>query len=114
MKFIRFCLALLFLTTLSFTTKAQVFVKRKPIQPKNITHKPSKAKANHVWIDGHWKYDEKRKEYVWVDGHWMKENKGHDWVPGHWQEKDGGFVWVPGHWRKHPAGPAKKPKKHPR
>lgn len=79
---------------------AQVVVKIKPARPKVEVVKPSKPGPKHIWIDGHWKWDKKRKEYVWVKGHWSKPRKGHAWVPGHWQKVPGGFKWVPGHWRR--------------
>lgn len=107
-------LLLCFSLTLSLATQAQVFVKTKPRQPAKVVHRPAAQKANHIWIDGHWKYNEKHAKYIWVDGHWMKENKGHNWVPGHWQEKNSGFVWVPGHWKKHAIHRGHHPKhKHP-
>ena len=86
----------------SLSGSAQVVVKVKPNRPAHAINKPAQAKAEHIWIDGHWQYDHHKKEYVWIQGRWVKENKDHHWVEGHWEAKDDGFIWVPGHWKKHP------------
>jgi len=93
-------LALLF-GSLVLTThhiQAQVVVV-KPVPPKNVVKRIA-CGPNRVWIDGHWRWNNRTKRYVWVKGHCAKKKRGHAWVPGHWKKVPGGWRWVPGHWRR--------------
>jgi hypothetical protein len=80
------------------TANAQVVVKEKPTSPKVIIVKPDRPGQDHVWIDGHWKWNKKLRKYVWIRGGWVKARRGHVWVPGKWQELPDGWKWIPGRW----------------
>lgn len=84
----------------SESSLSQVVVKVKPANPKVVVVKPLKPGPKHIWVDGHWRWDKKRKEYIWIKGHWSKPKKGHAWIPGHWKKVPGGFKWIPGHWKR--------------
>ena len=78
--------------------KSQVVIKVRPAKPNVVVMKPQKPGTRHIWIDGHWKWNKKRKEYVWIKGYWTQPKKGQKWIPGHWVKVPGGHKWVPGHW----------------
>lgn len=82
----------------SLGSSAQVVVRVKPVARKVVVVKPARPSAAHVWIDGQWKWNRKKKEYVWIKGHWVKRKAGKKWVPGHWQKVRRGYKWIPGHW----------------
>ncbi len=80
---------------------AQIVVKIKPMEPTIVVVRPDSPGNDHVWIDGHWKWNDTRSEYVWVDGHWDKPgNPNWKWVSGHWKKSRGGWKWIEGHWKK--------------
>ena len=93
-------LGLLFL--LSFgnttTTQAQVVVKVRPARPAVVLTRPAKARTGHIWVDGHWRYNNRTNQYVWVKGHWKQARAGHNWVAGRWVACTGGHKWVAGYW----------------
>ncbi len=80
-------------------SSAQVAVKIRPVKPKVLVIKPSKAKRGHTWRSGHWKWHKKQNKYVWTKARWMKNKKGRKWVSGHWNKKGTGNKWIPGHWK---------------
>lgn len=87
-----------FWMAMNLESRAQVVVKEKPSVPDVVMAKPTQPGPNSIWIDGHWKWDKKKKKYVWVPGHWMKARPNRYWVPGHWATVPEGVVWIPGHW----------------
>lgn len=81
-------------------TQAQVTVKIKPVQPKIIVQKPAQTKTGHIWIDGHWYWDQPTHQYRWTKGDWVVARKGQKWLSGYWVDvPDRGHKWVPGHWK---------------
>ena len=93
------------------TVKAQVFVKIRPVAPVVLVVKPACPSPQHVWIDGHWKWNKKMSQYVWVEGYWIVAKPGKVWIGGHWIEGPHGHKWVEGYWAKG-AGNPNKPHKH--
>lgn len=73
-----------------------VYVRQAP-PVRKVEVRPARPFANAVWIDGHWRWND--RAYLWVPGHWVKVKKGKSWVAGHWVRTRRGFRWVPGHWR---------------
>lgn len=80
-------------------SNAQMVVKVRPAKPKVLVVKPAKAKPGHVWRNGHWVWNAKRKNYVWRKATWVKVNPGHAWMAGHWVRSANGHKWVPGYWK---------------
>ena len=79
---------------------AQVVVAVKPVRPAVVVVKPVKARKGYVWVDGHWKYNQRKARYIWVKGTWHKAKRNHRYVAGRWVNTRGGYKWVPGHWRR--------------
>lgn len=99
MKKMLFKISLLFVIMVagSVTTKAQIFVKIRPVAPVvRMTIAPS---PRHVWVSGEyvWRGD----DYMYKEGYWaVPPRPGFRWIPGHWQEtRRRGWRWIPGHWR---------------
>lgn len=81
--------------------QAQVVVKVRPVRPaKVVVTKPARPSARYVWVDGHWRWNNRSNRYVWVDGRWIKRKRGRVWVAGRWKKVPGGFIWVEGYWRR--------------
>ena len=57
-------------------------VKVKPNRPKIVVIKPNKVRKNHVWVDGHWKWNFRKHRYVWKKGHWKIKRKNRIWISG--------------------------------
>lgn len=79
------------------TAQAQVVVKVRPNRPKVVVKRPA-ARKGYVWIQGHWKVNNRRNGYVWVKGHWARARKGYRYVPGKWVTVRGGHQWKSGVW----------------
>ena len=77
---------------------AQVVVVKRPQKPAVLLVKKDKPDSDHIWIDGHWRWDKGAKEYVWEPGHWIKNRTGFRFVPGKWKKMPTGWKWVPGTW----------------
>ena len=91
---------MILLTAGAVNTQAQVIVKTRPLAPKMIIVKPKRPGAGHIWVDGHWKWNDRKNKYVWVQGKWYKPRRGYVYVAGRWKRTRKGHVWVEGYWRK--------------
>jgi YXWGXW repeat-containing protein len=74
-------------------------VSHNPPSKTTIVVKSSRPGNNYVWVDGYWKWSNRKHKYVWVNGYWAKKRNGRVWIPNHYQKKHGTYVYVPGHWR---------------
>lgn len=81
-------------------SNAQVIVKVKPVRPAHVVVvKPAKARPNHIWVAGQWKWDKRKNAYVWVDGYYLKQRRGYKYMAGEWVVVPAkGYKWVPGRW----------------
>ena len=75
-------------------------VKKKPIVPKEVGHKPKLPQKGMVWINGFWRWDQEKNTYVRCKGHYVKPKPGHKWSPGKWKSVRKGYKWIPGRWKK--------------
>jgi len=89
-------LALTFANTAE--VQAQVIVKIRPTRPAVAVVKRPAARRGHIWVDGHWKYNNRRNQYAWTNGYWVKARRGQNYVPGNWVAVSGGHKWVAGRW----------------
>ena len=78
----------------------QMIVKVKPQRPNVVVVKPNKVSKNKVWIDGHWKWNNRTHKYQWIKGCWVKSPKNQAWVSGKWLKVHAGWKYVPGRWSK--------------
>ena len=81
-------------------TSAQVIVAVKPVRPAVVVAKPAKVRTGYIWVDGHWRYNQRQARYVWVKGTWIRAKRNHRYVAGHWVSTRSGYKWVPGRWRR--------------
>ena len=60
-----------------------------------MPHRPSR---NHVWLEGHWRYE--RGNYTWVPGHWETPPRERaTYVAPRWEHRREGHVFVEGYWK---------------
>ena len=57
-----------------------------------------RARRGHVWVPGHWKWENRR--HVWVRGHWERERRGYRYNEPKWVERDGRWYMERGGWRR--------------
>jgi hypothetical protein len=88
---------------------AQIIVKVRPNRPAVVLKRPAKAKSDHTWVDGHWRYDNQSNRYVWAKGHWKQNRNGHNWTAGKWVACTGGHNWTAGRWT--PVAVVAKPRR---
>lgn len=53
----------------------------------------------HVWVEGFWDWNPRRRDWEWVPGGWVLPPRGrYRWVPPHYQQRGDGWVVIRGHW----------------
>ncbi|MFI5168005.1 MAG: hypothetical protein ACHQQS_15460 [Thermoanaerobaculales bacterium] len=65
-----------------------------PLRVDVMTPPPS---ADHFWIAGHWRWENRR--YEWEAGRWELHHPGSVWVPAHWVRVNGVWRFAGGHWQ---------------
>ncbi len=62
-------------------------------------NKPAAPSADHVWVDGHWGWNEADDGWDWIPGAWqLPPAGGWVWEEGSYEENQAGGVFTPGHW----------------
>ena len=80
-------------------SKAQVFVKVKPIVPVNaIVIAPGRTSHGKIWTGGNWVV--KGNTYIWTNGCYTTTRHGYSYINGHWRHQRRGWVWIPGQWKR--------------
>lgn len=77
-------------------TKRVVVVK--PRRSTRVVTRTTVVRPGYVYIDGYWKWNNKRRTYVWVDGRYVKKKKNKVWVTGTWVKVSGGWTYKQGYW----------------
>jgi hypothetical protein len=56
----------------------------------------------HVWIEGHWRWSDRRNDWVWVSGRWKVPPRGYrHWDNPRWERRGDRWVEVHGgRWRR--------------
>jgi hypothetical protein len=76
--------------------------------PKIIKERrPPRPSQGHIWIDGHWHWDNKR--YAWQPGRW--ERPPHEravWVPPRYERDNRGYRYTPGGWGERQQAPPRQ------
>jgi hypothetical protein len=89
-----------------------VYVSSPPPSPKHET-KTSAPSSGHVWVEGHWDYNEADDNWEWEEGKWkVPPEKGSKWERPKYSEHEGGkSTYTPGKWVRpsHDSGKSKKP-----
>jgi hypothetical protein len=86
-----------------------VYVKSPPPPPKHET-KTSAPSSSHVWVEGHWDYNESNDNWEWEEGSWeVPPEGGSTWKKPEYEEHGGKQVYKPGRWKK--TDKNKKPQK---
>jgi len=76
-------------------------VRKRPVRPRGaVMTKPRgrRTPPGQVWVDGSWRFSNKRNRYAWVDGHFEKKRRGSRYRPGRWVNDGGGERYESGVW----------------
>lgn len=68
-----------------------------PPQQEMIPMAPS---PQHVWVQGHWRWDPRMRRHAWYPGRYIIRQSGMVWVPAGWRQHGWRHQYVPGHWRR--------------
>jgi hypothetical protein len=83
--------------------KSEVVV-HKPVQPVVRMHnhykpfRPVHYRRGHVWIKGHWVFNNRTRSYVWIEGKYVKKRRHRVWIDGYWVRVRHGWRYIPGYW----------------
>jgi len=79
-------------------TPGTVFVSKPPPPPKSET-KTAPPSSGHVWVGGHWDWEESDKEWTWDEGTWEKPPTADaKWKEPSYDDNNGDNTYTPGHW----------------
>jgi hypothetical protein len=67
-----------------------------PPQPLEAGPSSPALTPNHLWIDGHWVWQQNR--YAWQAGYWLEQGPEMVWIPAHYVWTPRGYVFVRGYW----------------
>jgi len=90
--------ALLSLTALPCTSRAQVYVSITTAPPPLPVYvQPVIPGPDYMWVPGYWAWG--TFGYYWVPGTWvLAPSVGMLWTPGYWGWNNGIYVWRAGYW----------------
>jgi hypothetical protein len=75
----------------------QELVINQPPPPPQREVIPERPTAAHVWIPGHWGW---QNRHVWIAGRWETPPRANvTWVPPRWETRGTGYVLIEGYWR---------------
>ena len=93
-------LIVLILTVILFSGCARKTVYIKIAPPERKTEiRIERPGINHIWVEGHWRWNRNKDTYKWIPGHWIKKKSGKIWIHGGWERTRRGWMWIESYWK---------------
>ena len=81
-----------------YGTPGPMYVSSPPPAPRDQS-RTDRPTEDHIWISGHWDWDEGSGDWVWVEGAWeIPPDEGASWEEPEYEENEGDWIYTPGHW----------------